>query len=114
MTTAGLCFAISVKRWQVMTDIHTILLSELNRTLTGSELAKDIDDALIERIRVAKRAYQGIPHGQLRFDVEEKRTQLLNEISMLQSETFFKVGHSATLSRMIRAPPPTRRAASRT
>jgi hypothetical protein len=84
-----------------MTDIHTILLSELNRTLAGSELAKDIDDALIERIRVAKRSYQSIPHGQLRFDVEEKRSQLLNEISMLQSETFFKVGHSATLSRMI-------------
>ena len=84
-----------------MTDIHTILLSELNRNLAGSDLAKDIDDALIERIRVAKGAYQSIPRSQLRIDVEEKRTQLLNEISMLQSETFFKVGQNDLLARMI-------------
>ena len=84
-----------------MTDIHTILLSELNRNLAGSDLAKDIDDALIGRIAAAKRSYQAIPRSQLRFDVEEKRVQLLNEISMLQSETFFKVGHSAALSQMI-------------
>ena len=84
-----------------MTDIHTILLSELNRNLAGSDLAKDIDDALIDRIRVAKQSYQAIPQSQLRFDVEEKRVQLLNEISMLQSETFFKVGHNALLSQMI-------------
>lgn len=84
-----------------MTDIHTILLSELNRNLAGSDLAKDIDDALIERIRIAKSAYQSIPRNQLRIDVEEKRTQLLNEISMLQSETFFKVGHNDLLARMI-------------
>ena len=84
-----------------MTDIHTILLSELNRNLAGSELAKDIDDALIERIASAKRSYQAIPKSQLRFDVEEKRVQLLNEISMLQSETFFKVGHNAVLAQMI-------------
>jgi len=84
-----------------MTDIHTILLSELNRNLAGSDLAKDIDDALIERIAAAKRSYQAIPQSQLRFDVEEKRVQLLNEISMLQSETFFKVGHNAGLTQMI-------------
>lgn len=84
-----------------MTDIHTILLSELNRNLADSDLAKDIDDALIERIHVAKRSYQSIPQEKLRFDVEEKRVQLLNEISMLQSETFFKVGHNALLAQMI-------------
>jgi hypothetical protein len=84
-----------------MTDIHTILLSELNRNLAGSELAKDIDTALIERSRAAKHAYQAVPKAQLRVDVEEKRFELLNEISMLQSETFFKVGHNALLARMI-------------
>lgn len=84
-----------------MTDIQTILLSQLNRNLVGAEMAKDIDDVLIDRIRVAKQEYRSIPRSALVGEVEEKRFHLLNRISMLQSETFFKISNDSALVRMI-------------
>lgn len=84
-----------------MTDIQTILLSQLNRHLVGSEMAKDIDDVLVDRFGAAKQEYRSIPKDELDGDVEEKRVELLNRISMLQSQTFFKVSKDDALTKMI-------------
>jgi hypothetical protein len=64
-------------------------------------MARDIDDVLIDRIRVAKQEYRSIPRSALVGEVEEKRFHLLNKISMLQSETFFKISNDAALTKMI-------------
>ena len=84
-----------------MTDIQTILLSQLNRHLVGSDLAKDIDNVLIDRFRTAKQEYRTIPKTELKGDVEEKRFELLNNISVLQSQTFFKVSNDGALTKMV-------------
>ncbi|MCG8594446.1 MAG: hypothetical protein MI785_08755, partial [Kiloniellales bacterium] len=84
-----------------MTDIQTILLSQLNRHLVGSDLAKDIDEVLVDRFGAAKQEYRSIPKDELDGDVEEKRVELLNRISMLQSQTFFKVSKDDALTKMI-------------
>ena len=84
-----------------MTDIQTILLSQLNRNLVGSEMAKDIDDVLVDRFGAAKQEYRSIPREELDGDVEEKRVELLNKISVLQSQTFFKVSNDDALTKMI-------------
>lgn len=84
-----------------MTDIQTILLSQLNRNLVGSDMAKDIDDVLVERFGAAKQEYRSIPKEELDGDVEEKRVELLNKISVLQSQTFFKVSSDDALTSMI-------------
>lgn len=84
-----------------MTDIQTVLLSQLNRSLVGSEMARDIDEVLIERFRAAKQAYRSLPNAQVGGKVEQQRQQLLNRIAMLQSETFFKVSSDTALTKMI-------------
>ena len=84
-----------------MTDIQTVLLSQLNRSLVGSDLARDIDDVLIERFRVAKQTYRNMTQSQINARVEQQRHELLTKISMLQSETFFKVSSDGALSKMI-------------
>ena len=81
-----------------MTDIQTVLLSQLNRSLVGSEMARDIDEVLIERFRAAKQAYRSLPQSQVGGKVEQQRQQLLNRIAMLQSETFFKVSSDTALT----------------
>ena len=50
----GLCAMNRAERWRSMTDIQTILLSQLNRNLVGAEMAKDIDDVLIDHEGRAK------------------------------------------------------------
>ena len=52
-----------------MTDIQTVLLSQLNRSLVGSDLARDIDDVLIERFRVAKQTYRNMTQSQIAAEV---------------------------------------------
>ena len=84
-----------------MTDIQTVLLSQLNRSLVGSELARDIDEVLIERFRAAKQAYRSLPETQVGGKVEQQRQLLLSRIAMLQSETFFKVSNDTALTKMI-------------
>lgn len=84
-----------------MTDIQTVLLSQLNRSLVGSEMARDIDEVLIDRFRAAKQAYRSMPAAQVAGKVEQQRQLLLSRIAMLQSETFFKVSNDTALTKMI-------------